>query len=65
MYNNKLVAKAETELLDKFKKEGVEIINIDIAKFQAAAQPFYSMPEVTAKWSPGIVEATNKAKAGK
>lgn len=65
LYNNNLAIKAADEAIALFKAEGVEIINIDIAKFQAQAQPFYSMPEVTASWSPGLVEATNRAKAGR
>jgi tripartite ATP-independent transporter DctP family solute receptor len=65
LYNNNLVAKAVENLIGQFKAEGVEIIEIDMARFQAQARPFYSMPEFTSIWSPGIVEATNRAKAGR
>ena len=65
LFNNDLVKKAETELIAKFKAEGVEIITVDVASFQAKAKPFYSLPDFTSKWSPNIIEATNKAKSGK
>ena len=65
LYNNNLAVKAAEEVIDKFKSEGVEIIEIDMAAFQAQAKAFYSMPEVTATWSPGLVETTTRAKAGR
>ena len=65
LYNNDLVNKAVAQLIGQFKAAGVEVIDIDMAKFQAQAKPFYSMPEFTNIWSKGIVEATDKAKAGR
>ena len=65
LFNNQLQAKAETEMIGKFKAEGVEIINVDIPKFQTAAQAFYSLPDFTRIWSSGIVETTNRVKAGR
>jgi len=65
LYNNNLATKAADDSIALFKAEGVEIINVDIAKFQAQAQPFYTNPDVTKSWSPGLVEATNRAKAGR
>jgi len=65
LYNNNLAVKAADEVINKFKAEGVEIINIDMAKFQEKAKAFYSNPEVTSKWTPGLVETTDKAKSGK
>jgi tripartite ATP-independent transporter DctP family solute receptor len=65
LYNNNLAIKAAEDSIALFKKEGVEIINVDIAKFQAQAKSFYTNPEVTKNWSPGLVETTNKAKTGR
>jgi len=65
LHNNKLVEAAEKVIIDKFKAEGVEIINVDIPAFQKQAQPFYNMPEVKSMWSANIIEATNKAKSGR
>lgn len=65
LYNNELMAMADEEILAGFRAQGVEIIEVDLPSFQAAAQAFYTMPEFLARWSPGIVEATNRAKAGR
>ena len=63
LYNNNLATKAADASIALFKADGVEIINVDVAKFQAQAKPFYTMPDVTAKWSPGLVDTVNRAKA--
>jgi tripartite ATP-independent transporter DctP family solute receptor len=63
LYNNKLQEEADTEYIAKFKAEGVEIITIDPAAFQAQARAFYSLPEITSKWTPGLFEAVSGAKA--
>ena len=65
LYNNDLQNKSVEETLANFRAEGVEIINIDIARFQAQARPFYDMQEFKSIWSPGIIEATDRAKAGR
>ena len=65
LHNNSLVEKADVEMLDRFRAEGVEVIQIDMARFQAAAQPFYALPEFTRLWSPGLVERVTRAKAGR
>ncbi|MDR3258979.1 MAG: C4-dicarboxylate TRAP transporter substrate-binding protein [Fusobacteriaceae bacterium] len=62
IFNNKLQENLTKEMLDKFKAEGVEIIEVDIAKFKEKAKGFYELPEFTSKWSKGLVEATDKAK---
>ena len=64
LHNNMLVDRAEAALLDDFRREGVEIINIDIAALQRQAEPFYSLPEFRNIWSAGIIEATTRARAG-
>ena len=65
LHNNNLVEKAEQEMIGRFRGEGVEIINIDIPRLQAASQPFYTMPEITERWTPGLVDRVNRAKAGR
>jgi tripartite ATP-independent transporter DctP family solute receptor len=62
LYNNDLAIKAAEDAIALFKNEGVEIINIDMARFQAQAQPFYTNPDVIKDWSPGLLETTNSAK---
>lgn len=61
LFNNNIVFKTTEELTQKFKDEGVEIITVDIKEFQQAAQPLYSDPKVTAKWTPGLYETVRKA----
>ena len=65
LYNNRLQEKATEEVINKFKAEGIEIINVDIAAFQAQARTFYELPEFKTLWSPNIIEATNRAKSGR
>ena len=65
LYNNQLQEKSVDETIRKFKAEGVEVINVNIPSFQAQAKPFYDLPEFKNLWSPGIIEATNRAKAGR
>ena len=62
--NNRLVARSDEETLAYFRSQGVEIINIDLAPLQAAAQAFYSLPDVVGRWSPGTVERATRAKSG-
>jgi TRAP-type C4-dicarboxylate transport system substrate-binding protein len=64
LHNNQLVDRAELSLIDDLRREGVEIIDIDIPSLQRQAAPFYTLPDFTAIWSAGIIEATNRAKAG-
>jgi tripartite ATP-independent transporter DctP family solute receptor len=65
LYNNKLQEKAAEEVIAQFKAEGVEIITVDIAKFQEKAKTFYDLPEIKSKWTPGLFETVSKAKAVK
>lgn len=55
-YQNKLAAKADEECIEKFKKEGVTITEIDFDEFQKAAEPFYSDKTLLNTWSEGLVE---------
>jgi tripartite ATP-independent transporter DctP family solute receptor len=65
LYNNRLQEKAAQEVIEKFKTEGVEVITIDLAAFQAKAKAFYDLPEIKAKWTPGLFDTVSKAKAVK
>lgn len=61
VFNNNLVFKASDELLEKFKQEGVEVIDVDVNEFKEAAMPLYSDPKITARWTPGLFDIVNKA----
>jgi tripartite ATP-independent transporter DctP family solute receptor len=63
LYNNQLQNQQSEETIAKLKAEGVEIINVDVAAFQAKARGFYDMPEIKAMFSPGLYDAVSKAKA--
>ncbi|GHV42707.1 C4-dicarboxylate ABC transporter [Spirochaetia bacterium] len=64
-WNNKQYEVVAAETIAKYKAEGVEVINIDVAAFQAKAKPFYDMPEIKSMWTPGLYDAVTKAKSGK
>lgn len=58
--NNKVLEKATAEMIDKFKSEGVEIIEVDTAEFKKVAQKVYSDPRVAKKWTPGLYDLIQK-----
>lgn len=61
LYINTLQEKVDAETLEKFKAEGVNIIEVDAEEFKAAAMKFYSLPEVTEKWTPGLYDTVKAA----
>lgn len=56
LYNNGIQDQVTEETLEKFRAEGVEIIEVDQAEFAKAAEAFYSLPEFTSIWSEGLYE---------
>ena len=64
-YNNKLQAELTADLLEKFKAEGVEIIEVDTKSFKEKAMKFYELPEFTSQWSQDLYNTVSQAKAVK
>ncbi|MDR2445322.1 MAG: C4-dicarboxylate TRAP transporter substrate-binding protein [Spirochaetaceae bacterium] len=62
LFNNRLQENLTAETLAKFKADGVEIIEIDIVPFQNQAKQFYSLPDFTSRWSPGLYDTVSRAK---
>ena len=60
IYNNGVAAKATDEVLAAFKKEGVEIIEVDVQEFKKASESVYTNPAVAGKWTPGLYETVMK-----
>jgi len=53
MYNNKIVAEADKEMLEKYRQEGITIIEPDREAFREATKDVYrSFPE----WTPGLYD---------
>ena len=61
LYNNDLVIKVEQETLEKFKEEGVQVIEVDQEEFRKAAEKFYSLPDFTSIWSEGLYETVKNS----
>ncbi len=61
IYNNTIQEKVAQETLEKLKEEGVEVIDIDKSEFKEAAKAFYSLPEITSKWSDGLYDKVKEA----
>ena len=60
-YQNKSFStENDNELLAKFKAAGVTVTYVDQKAFAAAAQKFFTMPEVTKKWTPGLYNRVEK-----
>jgi TRAP-type C4-dicarboxylate transport system substrate-binding protein len=62
LFNNKIQEEAVQDYIAKFKAEGVEVINVDIAAFQAKARPFYDLPEFKGLWTAGLFDTVSGAK---
>lgn len=63
VYNNELIAKSEAEVIEKFKAEGVTVVepSPEVMKgFQDKAAPFYTLPEFK-DWSPNLFETVKDA----
>ena len=61
LYNNDLVIKVEQETLEKFKEEGVQVIEVDQEEFRKAAEEFYLLPDFTSIWSEGLYETVKNS----
>lgn len=61
---NEFAEKDNQEKVEQFRKEGVEIIEVDIAEFKKASEGVYTDPRVAAKWTPGMVERVQAIIAG-
>lgn len=55
-YQNELAQKADEECLQKMKDAGVTVNEVSTEDFKAAAESFYSVPEIQAMWSEGLVD---------
>lgn len=61
LYNNQIQEEVNQETLEKFKAEGVEIIEVNVSDFQETAKAFYSLPEFTSIWSEGLYDTVKDA----
>jgi TRAP-type C4-dicarboxylate transport system substrate-binding protein len=65
-WNNRSYEKENAAAIQTLKNAGVTIIDtIDTAAFQEKAKAFYDLPEIKAKFSPGIYDTITKAIAGR
>ncbi len=64
VYQNEIVEKSETELLEQFKKEGVTV-TVPSPEFKQelidASKKFYELPEFTKDWTPGLYDTVKAA----
>lgn len=65
IFNNDLAAKAEEDILAKYREEGVEIIEVDTTEFAEKAKKFYSLPEFTSIWSENLYDTVKEASTKK
>jgi tripartite ATP-independent transporter DctP family solute receptor len=62
LHCNELYAEAEKKAIEELKAAGVTIIEVDREAFKKKAEPFYSLPQFTKIWTPGLYEAVKEAK---
>ena len=60
-FNNRLMETADQEALQRLMAAGVTVIEIDVNSFVRATRSFYTLPELTRQWSPGLYETTSRA----
>lgn len=63
IYNNELQKESEKEVLEKFKAEGVTIVepSEDVLNgFREKSKAFYTLPEFK-DWTPGLYETVQNA----
>lgn len=58
-YQNGLLEKYETEILEEMKKQGVTVTEVNHQDFKKAVEKFYSYPEFS-NWTPGLPETIDK-----
>ena len=61
LFCNDLQMKVVDDIIDKMKASGVEVITVNQADFKKAASKFYTLPEFSAKWTPGLYETVKEA----
>jgi TRAP-type C4-dicarboxylate transport system substrate-binding protein len=64
VYNNQLQTESVEETIARFKAEGVTVYEPDQAirdEFRKAAEPFYTMPDFTSRWTPSLYDTVKAA----
>lgn len=58
-FNNENRIKDENELVEFFKKEGLQVVTPDVGAFRAAVQKAYLASELSKDWPQGMLERVN------
>ncbi|MES2947018.1 MAG: sialic acid TRAP transporter substrate-binding protein SiaP [Pseudomonadota bacterium] len=59
VYNNDNTAQEETQLVDFFKKEGLQVSTPDVAAFRKTVQTVYQESDYAKAWPAGLVDRIN------
>jgi len=59
VYNNDNTAQEESQLVEFFKKEGLQVSTPDVAAFRKTVQAAYQTTDYTSAWPAGLVERIN------
>ena len=59
VYNNDNTAQEETQLVDFFKKEGLQVSTPDVAAFRKTVQAAYQTSDYAKAWPAGLVDRIN------
>ena len=60
-YNNDNTAQEETQLVEFFKKEGLQVSTPDVAEFRKTVQAAYQTSDYAKAWPAGLVDRINAA----
>jgi TRAP-type C4-dicarboxylate transport system substrate-binding protein len=58
-YNNDNTAQEEAQLVDFFKKQGLQVTTPDVAAFRKAVQGTYQASDYAKTWPAGLVDRIN------
>jgi tripartite ATP-independent transporter DctP family solute receptor len=61
-FNNDNRVREERELIEYFRKQGLQVTTPDVEAFRRAVQAAYLKSELAAKWPPGLLERINAVK---
>ena len=61
-YNNENRIKEEAQLVDFFKKEGLQVVTPDVEAFRRTVQAAYQKSEFAKTWPAGLIERINAVK---
>ena len=62
LYNNRNRIKEESEIVDFFKQQGLQVVAPDVEAFRKAVQTAYAASDMAKTWPKGLLDRINATK---